>query len=168
MSIRTEKASYVAARKTLDLVQELLWALQSRPQSEIKEGLNFLQKSLAEMDSDRPRPKGRRYLSSLVGSMPIILADTDLFPSNEHIAKFADEALEIHISRWEKRSRYEMIGMLVMETIRLPDAQVRDLSLFLDSVSMGSKRLESIKRQAQHVGFSWNTAIRTLSNRREP
>ena len=168
MNIKKERASYIAARKTIDLVQELLWALQSRPQGEIRDGLKFLQKAIADIDSDRPRPRGRRYLSSLVGSMPIILADTDLFPSNEHIAKFANEALEIPISRWEKRSRYEMIGMLVMETIKLPDAQVRDLSIFLDSLSTGSKRLESIKRQAQDVGFSWNTAIRTLSNRHEP
>ena len=169
MNIKKERASYIAARKTIDLVQELLWALQSRPQGEIWDGLKFLQKAIADIDSDRPRPRGRRYLSSLVGSMPIILADTDLFPSNEHIAKFANEALEIPISRWEKRSRYEMIGMLVMANNQTARCAGQTLVVyFLIAYLPAARDSKSIKRQAQDVGFSCNTANRTLSRIHEP
>lgn len=97
--------------------------------------------------------------------MPLILADAELFPSNEHIAKFALEALDIPITRWEKRSRYEMIGMLVMLTINLPEDQLKGLSTFLDGITTGGSKLARIKKQVNQVGFSWNEAIRSLASK---
>ena len=157
----------IAAKKTLDLLQEILWAIQSRPSEDVKAGLKFLEDSvsMASVSKTTRKAKEREHLQSLVGSMPLILADLELFPSNEHIAKFAREALGIQISRWEKRSRYEMIGMLVMETIGLSETRVKDLSVFLLDMSIGGKRLAIIKKQAHSVGFSWNEAIRALSSK---
>lgn len=167
MREKTSRNDAISAKKTLDLLQEMLWAIQSRPTSDIKAGLKYLEDSLSTESTSRnsKKTKDREHLLSLVGSMPLILADLELFPSNEHIAKFSSEALGIQISRWEKRSRYEMIGMLVMETINLSESRIRDLSLFLADISIGGKRLASIKKQAHGIGFSWNEAIRSLSSK---
>ncbi|MGA7437851.1 MAG: hypothetical protein WBW32_06940 [Luteibacter sp.] len=170
MTERNPKIDILAAQKTVDLLQELVWAIQSRPADEVKTGLRFLEDSVrtanaAHSNRFAKKARGREHLTSLIGSMPLILADLELFPSNESIAKFAAEALGIHIARWEKRSRYEMIGMLVMETSLLSETRVRELANFLAEVNVGGKRLASIKRAVSDVGFSWNEAIRSLSGK---
>lgn len=166
MSQKQEIADAEAAQKALDLLQELVWAVRSRPTEELVNGVKHLRK-MARSQSLLPAAKSsrdaRRNVKALVGAMPLLLGDTDIFPSNEDIAKFAHEALSIEIPRWEKRSRYEMIGMLVMETINLGDAELRGVARLVSTLGGGGKALASFKKKSQQVGFSWNEAIRTLA-----
>lgn len=159
-----------AALKTLDMLQELVWAIKSRESSELLLGVAHL-RQLASSERKKTSAKAkaaegdkRESLRALVGAMPLILADSELFPTNEDIAKFALEALQITISRWEKRSRYEMIGMLVMESINASDANLRDVSRLVEKVSDESDSLDEIKQSSRKTGFSWNQAIRNLSS----
>lgn len=156
-----------AAQKALDLLQEIVWAIRSRPADELIAGVKHLRK-VARDQTILPSAKSsrdmRRNAKALVGAMPLLLSDTDLFPSNEDIAKFATEALAIEIPRWGKRSRYEMIGMLVMETIELGDSELRAVARFVSSLGGGGKALDSFKKKSRQTGFSWNEAIRSLSS----
>lgn len=169
---RSTQSEAEVALKTLDLVQELVWAIRSRETSELSSGISYL-RNLAIHDKSEKRKlekaskpsliDRRRDLKALVGSMSLVLADSELFPSNEDIAKFAKEALRIPISRWDKRSRYEMIGMLVMESINASPARLREVATLLSKISEESDSMEEIKKSARQTGFSWNEAIRSLS-----
>lgn len=167
MSQKTQQLADVeAAQKTLDLVQELVWAIRSRPPDELAAGVKHLKKVARDQSllvSAKSTRDARRNAKALVGAMPLLLSDMDLFPSNEDIAKFALEALMIEIPRWEKRSRYEMIGMLVMETIKLGDSELRAVARFVSSLGGGGRALDSFKKKSRQTGFSWNEAIRSLS-----
>ncbi|MBL8309007.1 MAG: hypothetical protein JNL19_01155 [Burkholderiales bacterium] len=159
-----------AAIKTLDLLQELVWALQSRESSDLLSGVSHL-RQLAMKDRTERRAHDKRLpvharqrdLKALVGSMPLVLADAELFPSNEDIAKFAVEALQISIARWEKRSRYEMIGMLVMESMNASPQRLREVGRLLNKISDESESMAQIKLNSRQTGFTWNEAIRSLS-----
>lgn len=160
------------ALKMLDLIQELIWAIRSRETSELSSGVSYLRNLALHEKTERRKSEKisrpslmdrRRDLKALVGSMSLVLADVELFPSNEDIAKFAKEALRIPIPRWEKRSRYEMIGMLVMESINASPARLREVAGLLNKISEESDSMDEIKKSARQTGFSWNEAIRTLS-----
>lgn len=169
---KTVRSETEVALKTLDLLQELVWAIRSREANELSSGVSYLRNlALNEKTEKRKSEKGsksssldrRNSLKALVGSMPLVLADVELFPSNEDIAKFSEEALRIPISRWEKRSRYEMIGMLVTESMSASPARLREVASLLNKISEESDSMDQIKRSARETGFSWNEAIRTLS-----
>lgn len=158
------------ALKTLDLIQELVWAIRSRESSELLNGVSYLrylannEKVERRKADKKPTLKDkRRDLKALVGSMSLVLADAELFPANEDIAKFATEALQISIARWEKRSRYEMIGMLIMESINASPARLREVGNLLNKISDESDSMAQIKQRSRQTGFSWNEAIRSLS-----
>lgn len=166
-----KKPELDVALKTLDLVQELVWAIRSRDSSELLDGVVHL-RNLAESEKAKRRASQdaslllhdkRAYLRELVGSMSLLLADSELFPANEDIAKFATEALQISITRWEKRSRYEMIGMLIMESINANPNRVRGVGALLDRIIAGPDAMIQIKSRSRQTGFSWNEAIRSLS-----
>ncbi|HEN8710333.1 TPA: hypothetical protein U8203_004966 [Pseudomonas putida] len=165
---KTEQSEADTAIKTLDLLQELIWAIRSRESTELSQGVSYL-RNLASHEKmkrnkvARPLLRDRQSdLKALVGSMSLVLADTELFPANEDIAKFAVEALQIPISRWEKRSRYEMIGMLIMESINASPDRLRDVGELLNKISNESDSMDVIKKSSRQVGFSWNEAIRSL------
>jgi hypothetical protein len=167
---KTSQSEADVALRTLDLLQELVWAIRSRESSELVNGVSYLRHlALNEKMERRKADKKptlrdrRRDLKALVGSMSLVLADTELFPANEDIAKFAMEALQISIARWEKRSRYEMIGMLVMESISASPARLREVGNLLNKISDESDSMDQIKQRSRQTGFSWNEAIRSLS-----
>lgn len=158
------------ALKTLDMLQELVWAIRSREPNELLTGVSHLrrlatgEKALGTNIGKRTTlADKRRDLKSLVGSMSLVLADVELFPANEDIAKFANEALQIPITRWEKRSRYEMIGMLIMESINANPTRLKDVVSLLERISNESESMTQIKSRARQTGFSWNEAIRSMS-----
>lgn len=169
---KTSQSEADVALKTLDLLQELVWAIRSRESSELVNGVSYLRHlaNSERIERRKAEKKGkptlrdrRRDLKALVGSMSLVLADTELFPANEDIAKFAMEALQISIARWEKRSRYEMIGMLVMESINASPERLREVGGLLNKISDESESMAQIKRRSRQTGFSWNEAIRSLS-----
>lgn len=167
---KTTQTEADVALKTLDLIQELVWAIRSRESNELLNGVSYLRLLANNEKIERRRAdkksttrERQRDLKELVGSMSLVLADAELFPANEDIAKFAAEALQISITRWEKRSRYEMIGMLIMESINASPARLREVGDLLNKISNESDSMAQIKKRSRQTGFSWNEAIRSLS-----
>ncbi|WP_454253675.1 hypothetical protein [Pseudomonas sp. Marseille-Q7302] len=166
---KTDQSEADIALRTLDLLQELIWAIRSRESTDLSEGVSYL-RNLAysekatrrKVEKKTIRRDRRSDLKALVGSMSLVLADIELFPANEDIAKFAFEAFQISISRWEKRSRYEMIGLLIMGSINASPERLRDVGDLLSKISDESDSMEIIKKSSREIGFSWNEAIRSL------
>lgn len=97
----------------------------------------------------------------LIGALPRLLLDRDLFPSNDDIVEFSNVALKIEI-RAEKRARFEIIGKIVCETDLLDERQLTDLVRALERL-VGDKDTRKIMLEKRKNGsFSWNETIQEL------
>lgn len=105
----------------------------------------------------------------LVGYLPRILLDKDLFQKNKDIDDFA-RTLGIEISRPEKRSREEMIGIIVCD---VHDKNLSDLEKaynVINSMSNNPLVLSNIKEKkilssAQNKAYDWNQVIKDIFNK---
>ena len=100
----------------------------------------------------------------LIGILPRLFQDQMLFPSNASISEFADEILGIPVSRSEKRSKYELIGLIVCETNDLTDEKLNKLVQALAEITESETKLRKFKEERKSNDFSWNRAIETLSH----
>lgn len=64
-------------------------------------------------DQDSRRPSIIDEKTELIGILPSFLVDRDKFPSNDDIVKLAEQSLNMQIPRWQKKSRDEIIGILI-------------------------------------------------------
>lgn len=146
-------------------VEELSWLLSSYEELDFKALGNMsadlvsFSRSSSELLSRSQRPPTVRLL---VGILPNFLTDEDLFPSNEDIVEFAQTALDITITRWQKRSRYELIGNIVVHINEASRAKIERLmavlELALDEKSITRQKMTSDRRS----GRSWNEVIQSL------
>jgi hypothetical protein len=68
--------------------------------------------------------------TELIGLLPIALTDRKKFPKNSDIAKLAENSLNLTILNWGKRSRNEMIGVLISKVVEKSE---NELDLFFDA-----------------------------------
>lgn len=104
----------------------------------------------------------------LVGALPIIFSDELYFPMNEDIAEFASEALRLPIPRWEKRSRYELIGLIVCETAKSNDERLTRLVNALERITSEDPNAKALLQTRKANSLSWNEVIQRLTHGTEP
>jgi hypothetical protein len=68
--------------------------------------------------------------TELIGMLPYVLIDKNKFPSNSDIVRLAMNSLDLEISRGEKRSRDELIGILISKIAMKKEA---DLEKFFNA-----------------------------------
>ena len=146
-------------------VEELSWLLSSYSD------LDF--KALGDLSSDIAlSSRGTRNLFAhgsqqpsarfLVGVLPSLFIDEKLFPSNEDIVEFAQYILDISIPRWQKKSKYELIGHVVCQTEQAPISRLESLVDALNRlVDKRGKARISAEKQRQS-GASWNEVIQSF------
>lgn len=98
----------------------------------------------------------------LVGVLPSLFLDDELFKSNDDLLDFAEEVLNLQISRKAKRSRIEYIGWIVCETTKLNDNELFSLVSALESFVNDDKTIKKIKEAKKSPNFSWNETIKKL------
>lgn len=145
-------------------LEELSWVLSTYS------NLDF--KALAQLNLSHNRVNDRGlqpYVSKnpnahfLVGALPVMFSNERLFVANEDIADFAREALSLPISRWEKRSRYELIGLIVCETTKLDDDGLARLVDALSSIIGNDVQARRLFQERRAKKLSWGEMIRRLS-----
>lgn len=141
-------------------LEELSWVLASNS------NLDF--RAIADYPPRAAQALGRNVSKNpnihfLVGSLPLIFENPKYFPSNEDIADFASEALELPISRWEKRSRYELIGLIVCETAKLDDFRLERLVSILARMLDDDPKVNMLLSERKTQKLSWNHIIQRLS-----
>lgn len=149
-------------QKILKFLQELGWLLDSNKDISIKEFSEFLE----SINSDNSK-NIKHSLSSdtryLVGVLPQILQDEELFPKKEDILEFAKQVLNINLNIQAKRSRIEYIGTILCQvsntTSESRDQLVDALEVLLES---DSRMSEFKKRRKEEPNFSWNETIKKL------
>lgn len=153
--------------QAINFVEELSWLLDSKKNIDLKE-IPFLLRSL--MDSYSLSSGTDKYSSPnpnknyLIGVLPNLFQDIDLFKANVDLADFAETILKVSVSRPEKRSRYELIGLIVCEVANLNESDLTNLVDALSKISGSNDRLKQIKEAKKKANFSWNDAIKSLSS----
>jgi hypothetical protein len=109
----------------------------------------------------------RSYQSSdpnkhfLIGALPRLLLDKDLFPTNDDIVDFAKAALRIEM-KVEKRARFDIIGKIVCETDSFDEQQLTDLVRALERLVGDKARIAMMVEKKKEGSFSWNETLQDL------
>jgi hypothetical protein len=153
--------------KTRRFLEELAWLFKTYSSLEP----SFIAKVIAGSISENATASSAvgGYASAnpnkqfLVGALPRVFMDEMLFPTNEHIAQFAESVMELQIPRYGKKSKYEIIGHIVCETDALNDQKLEKLVSALGSLTDADDRTKRLVRERIAQNFQWNTIIQELA-----
>lgn len=151
----------------IDFIEELAWLLDSKRKLKLSEIPDILRSKLLAPDlfsgaADKyvsPNPN----IHYLIGVLPRLFQDEKLFTRNEDIAEFAEDVLGIEISRVEKRSKYELIGLIVCECNSLDDNKLDSLVNSLSVITGSDEKIRMMAKEKSSIGFSWNETIRKIA-----
>lgn len=98
--------------------------------------------------------KSKRYgtedkKTELIGILPSVLIDKNKFPTNESIVKLAEKSLGLKISNWRKKSRNEIIGILVA---KIAEKDVSELDIFIEAWKEFTEQ-KRIRKEHTHEDF---------------
>lgn len=157
--------------KAIDFFEELLWFLDSKKNLKLK----GIPKGLRDLLAQDTHGLTSKYINNfavpnsnirfLIGVLPQLFQDEKLFATNIQIAKFAEEVLGINVTRPDKRSKYELIGLIVCQTNNLSDSQLVDLVQALNELTQSVDKLNLVRNIVQNDSFSWNETIQKLTER---
>ncbi|MCA8995161.1 MAG: hypothetical protein KDA88_24505 [Planctomycetaceae bacterium] len=154
--------------EAISFIEELAWLIDSKKSLRLSQVASDLRELATGPET--ARKVGDEYTSPnpnihfLIGVLPRLFQDDKLFPSNAMIAQFAEEVLDIEVPRYEKRSKYELIGLIVCETDQLNDEKLNQLVRALSEITRNEEKLRRIRAARQSGKFSWNNTIRQLSD----
>lgn len=169
MKIKIVRATARISRlkQAADVLEELLWLLDGKRGATLRDLPELLRQHAAE-NSDLNAVAGQ-YASPnpnkhfLIGALPRLFQDAKLFPSNEDIAEFANTVLHVPISRFEKRSKYELIGFIVCRTNELDEEKLSKLVQALAAITGSEEKLKRVLEARKSHGLNWNEAIQQIS-----
>ncbi|QDW21664.1 hypothetical protein [Flavobacterium sp. KBS0721] len=155
--------------QAINMIEEISWIIENNPLKlkELPEILKYTMniKETSSIVSDKYRSKNPNK-DQLIGLLPNFLQDQELFKSNKDLVDFGENILKIKITRSEKRTRYELIGLIICDIRNLNDFELEKLVDALISLSNSEERLIDIKiKKNSNANFSWNDAIFELNNR---
>jgi hypothetical protein len=163
----TDKSVDTAQIKKASMaLDDLVWSLQSLDVEKLQVAAETLRKNLQmetsnSLISENYR-SGNQNKDFLIGVLPRLFQDKELFPQNEDITEFADAALGLETKRAQKRSRYEIIGKLVVEISNLNDQSFGLLANALENLIDDNDQLALVVKKKKTGEFSWNETIQNL------
>lgn len=161
--------------KALLRVQDILWMLSSLSQREVKDMVSALEDfrnytvhglyyELNEMSSLRRYSSENSNKNFLVGVLPKFLRDLKVFPENKDVASFSENVFGISVPRYEKKSRFEVIGTIVCSIAELEDEKFERIVRSIAKIVNDEMKIDQLALEKQRTGFSWNDAIRKLAD----
>ena len=102
-------------------------------------------------------------VTHLVGILPSLFMDKELFVKNDDLLDFAEQILKLKAKRGGNRSRTESIGWIVCELSKSDECIRQDLIDALDELVGNDEKKSMLKRKRQMPNFSWNEAITKLN-----
>ena len=145
-------------------LEELSWLLESHSNLDFRAlSDNYKYMSDTEKNISRHIPENSN-IRFLVGVLPSIFSNEQFFPTNEDLSVFSKEALNLPVPRWEKRSRYELIGLIVCETVKLNDDRLARLVNALSRITEDDPSARAIIESRKEQKLSWNEVIQRLTH----
>lgn len=155
-------------RSVRKFIEELSWLLSSNSNLDfraIRDMMHSGNGTLLQGKSNLQQYTSKNpNIHFLTGALPVIFSDERLFPSNEDIVEFSNGALQLPIPRWEKRSRYELIGLIACETAKLDDLRLERLVRALSKIVSDDPNARSIMHNRKADKLSWNEIIQRLTS----
>lgn len=102
-------------------------------------------------------------VTHLVGILPSLFMDKELFVKNDDLLDFAEQILKLKAKRGGNRSRTESIGWIVCEFSQSDECIRQDLIDALDELVGSEEKKSKLKKKRQLPNFSWNEAIAKLN-----
>ena len=143
----------------INIIEEISWILDGKSVN-----LKDVVKQLRQVSSADAPLKNSSSVTHLVGILPQLLMDKELFEKNEDLLDFAEQILKLKAKRAGNRSRTESIGWIVCELSKSDDNIRQDLVNALDSLLGNEEKKDQIKKDRKMPNFSWNEAIARLNN----
>lgn len=150
------------AINSLNFIEDLCWLLDS------KKNINFSE--VVKLVEDMKDIKKNNNTDSnvdtqeLVGILPQILGDSTLFKTNRSLWQFSNEVLKIDILNWEKRSRNEMIGVIICNVMESEEVANGISKYILSNILINKEKFLKIQKEKEneHNQFMWNDAIHII------
>lgn len=142
--------------KTLKFLKELSWLLETYKDISIQDVINLVESKKSELSQTYHLQNDTQYL---VGVLPQIFQDEELFPKKEDILDFADQVLGISLNIKTKRSRIEYIGNILCEVSSNNANHKRLVEQLENLLENESQMKEFKKRKKEEPNFSWNDTI---------
>lgn len=151
-------------KQAINLIEELSWLLEKNNNVKLREIPEILREVINQGESMPLKYKSDNPNKNyLIGVLPNLFQDQDLFKTNSDLIEFATIILKVVISRPEKRSRYELIGLIVCEVRNLNDFDLDVLVEALAEITTNEDKLKKFKENKKKSNFSWNDAIYELN-----
>ena len=162
---KKKHSTEIEQQQIINFFEELCWLLDSNKNinfSNASKNLDIIRNNIVHGTAF-----GNTDITSLIGVLPSLLKDLEIFPNLAQLAQFAKEILGIEISRWDKRSRNEIIGLIICE---VEDANKERMDVLLEwskNILNNKKRVREMQEKAKNEGniFSWNETIQKLTGR---
>jgi len=164
---KSRKTKSQDPRKLKSFLEEISWLLASYSDIDFKAMPQVLKKYFSAISDDGAAI--RQYVSDnpnkqfLVGVLPRLFIDDSIFATNEDIAQFAKSVMKLELVRYNKKSRYELIGTIVCEANNLDDYELNEL---VRALALITKKMDTVKKfiiQRRNEHFGWNTIIQELA-----
>lgn len=153
-------------KEAANFVEELSWVLEKKKKDlSLKDISNILRDiSYIEENHNRLLTKSSSSPSSqyLVGVLPSLFLDEELFKNNSDLIDFAESVLDLSISKASKRSRTEYIGFIVCEIAKISSSKLSELEISLENIIGDSYKISQVKKAKKEPNFSWNDTINKL------
>ncbi|MEH6740923.1 MAG: hypothetical protein V7695_20610 [Sulfitobacter sp.] len=152
-------------RELSRFVEELSWFLKSFDDLDYNALSNFSHEMNAMISSSQKLRENASIdgkTAVLVGVLPDFLMDNTLFPNIEGIVEFSAAALGLSIGRWQKKSRYEIIGQIVCHTNDASLERVNRLSDLIEEMLDNKTSVRKSIVRNREIGHSWSEVISSL------
>ena len=148
----------------INFFEELSWLLDANKEINFKNASKFLREYRNLYAHGMVMSNSKNDAYNLIGVLPSLLKDNEIFQSNSQLIQFAEEVLKISIPRWEKRSRNEIIGLIVCEVEDANKERIDILTQWVSNILENKKKVKDMQNKAQNAGnlFSWNETIQKL------
>lgn len=162
-----EKTKKNKINQAINFVEELSWLLENKKNISLKETVALLKdllegESIESVNMFNIKAK-RSNKHALVGVLPELFQDEELFKSTSEMLDFAESVLTIKISRASKRSRNEYIGWIICEVTKLNDSQLHILVEALENIVGNDSKIKQMREAKKQPNFSWNETILKIS-----
>ena len=156
--------SELERQQIINFFEELSWLLDANKDINYRNVSKFLKECRNLYVHGTIVNNNNNEAYSLIGVLPSLLKDNELFQSNAQLVQFAEEVLKLNISRWEKRSRNEIIGLIICEVEDANKEHIDVLTQWVSNILENKKKVKDLQSKAQISGnlFSWNETIQKL------
>ena len=148
----------------INFFEELSWLLETNKDINFNRASKFLQEYRNNAIHGAILNGSSSNAYDLIGILPSLLRDREIFQSNEQLVQFAIEVLGLSIPRWEKKSRNEIIGLIVCEVEDVNQERLDSLTKRVANILKNKVKIREMQSKAKTSGnlFSWNETIQKI------